>query len=294
MGIGNSLFWSTSHAFTQEIVSDKDYFNANKLLSASFQIGSILGASIGGIIVHIFNPFIALWMNVLTYIISGILISMAPFKNKKKKKTKSKNLIKSLLKGFTYLINRKDITALTTTTILSDVAIWGSLSVLTISISIEVFDKGAWGYGILDGLYGIGALLSVVIIGNLTNKFGRKNVLLICYIFAALSLYFSSIMPNIYIASLFFFILGANSNSARVIVRTILMENVSNQIMGRVQTVLGIYTRIMVVLSSLIAGYLIEHISINTAVIFTCLHYCYALIGVLIVNNFWKKARGYL
>ena len=44
MGIGNSLFWSTSQAFTQEIVSEREYFDANKLLSASYQIGSILGA----------------------------------------------------------------------------------------------------------------------------------------------------------------------------------------------------------------------------------------------------------
>ena len=45
MGIGNSLFWSTSQAFTQEIVSESEYYDANKLLSASFQIGSILGAN---------------------------------------------------------------------------------------------------------------------------------------------------------------------------------------------------------------------------------------------------------
>ena len=51
MGIGNSLFWSTAQAFTQEIVSRDDYFNANKLLSASYQIGSIIGAALGGFIV---------------------------------------------------------------------------------------------------------------------------------------------------------------------------------------------------------------------------------------------------
>ena len=58
MGIGNSLFWSTSQAFTQEIVSEKEYFDANKLLSASYQIGSILGAGAGGFIVHFYNPFV--------------------------------------------------------------------------------------------------------------------------------------------------------------------------------------------------------------------------------------------
>jgi MFS family permease len=293
MGIGNSLFWSTSQAFTQEIVSEKEYFDANKLLSASFQIGSILGAGIGGIIVHIYDPFVALWINVGTYLISGILISLAPYKYQRKDRV-SKNFFKSFFIGFTYLKKRKDIATISMTTILSDVAIWGSLSVLTITISSEIFNKGAWGYGLLDGLYGIGALLSVITVGVLSSYLNRKNILICAYIIGFISLYLSSIMPNIYIASVFFFILGININSSRIITRTIVMENVENRIMGRVQTLLGIYTRVMVVLSSLATGYLIEDFTINTAVIFACCHYFLAMLGVYFVSKVWKGSDKYL
>ncbi|MAX09775.1 MAG: hypothetical protein CMG13_02805 [Candidatus Marinimicrobia bacterium] len=293
MGIGNSLFWSTSQAFTQEIVSEKEYFNANKLLSASFQIGSILGAGIGGIIVHIYDPFVALWINVGTYLISGILISFAPYKYHRKERV-SKNFFKSFFIGFTYLKDRKDIATISMTTILSDVAIWGSLSVLTITISNEIFNKGAWGYGLLDGLYGIGALLSVVTVGVLSSYLNRKNILIYAYIIGFISLYLSSIMPNIYLASVFFFILGININSSRIITRTIVMENIENRIMGRVQTLLGIYTRIMVVISSLATGYLIEGFTINTAVIFACSHYFLAMLGVYVVSKVWKRSGKYL
>ena len=150
---------------------------------------------------------------------------------------------------------------LSITTILSDVAIWGALSVLTISISIEIFDKGSWGYGVLDGMYGIGAFLSIIIVGFLTNNYSRRTVLQGCYLFGFISLYLSSIMPNIFLASLFFF-LGININASRVITRTILMENINNKIMGRVQTVLGIYSRIMVVTSSLFTGYIMKIIAL--------------------------------
>ena len=77
MGLGNSLFWPTAQAFVQELVSEEDYFNANKLLSASYQVGSIIGAGIGGFIVHLYDPIMALWINVLSYLISGILISLS-------------------------------------------------------------------------------------------------------------------------------------------------------------------------------------------------------------------------
>ncbi len=293
MGIGNSLFWSTSQAFTQEIVKKDEYFSANKLLSASFQIGSILGAGIGGIIVHVYDPFVALWINVVTYLVSGILISLAPFKYVKREHV-SKNLLKSFLRGFTYLRGRKDIATISMTTILSDVAIWGSLSVLTISISIEIFDKGAWGYGLLDGFYGVGALLSVILVGFLSNNYNRSAILKLCYLAGAIALLLSSLMPNILLASVFFFLLGININCGRIITRTIIMENVDNEIMGRVQTLLGIYTRLMVVTSSLVTGHMIENLNIEFAVIFACCHYLVAMIGVFVVQKLWTRSKVYL
>ena len=293
MGIGNSLFWSTAQAFTQEIVSRDDYFNANKLLSASYQIGSIIGAALGGFIVHIFDPFVALWINVLTYIISGALIYLAPYKYSKKNDITNLQL-KTIFKGFHFLKKRKDISFLSMTTVLSDVAIWGSLSVLTISISIEIFNKGSWGYGVLDGFYGIGALVSVFFLSFICKFLNRKNVLLICYFLAYTSLMFSIRMPNIYIASLFFLVLGLNSNSGRIMLRTILMENINNDIMGRVQTVLGVYTRLMVVMSSLICGYLIESYSINYATYFTAIHYALAFLGIILVRIIFSNSSNYL
>lgn len=293
MGIGNSLFWSTAQAFTQEIVSRDDYFNANKLLSASYQIGSIIGAALGGFIVHIFDPFVALWINVLTYIISGALIYLAPYKYSKKNDITNLQL-KTIFKGFVFLKKRKDISFLSMTTVLSDVAIWGSLSVLTISISIEIFNKGSWGYGVLDGFYGIGALLSVFFLSFICKFLNRKNVLLICYFLASTSLILSIRMPNIYIASLFFLLLGLNSNSGRIMLRTILMENINNDIMGRVQTVLGVYTRLMVVMSSLICGYLIESYSINYATYFTAIHYALAFLGIILVRIIFSNSSNYL
>ena len=293
MGIGNSLFWSTAQAFTQEIVSRDDYFNANKLLSASYQIGSIIGAAFGGFIVHIFDPFIALWINVLTYIISGFLIYLAPY-NYSKNNDITNLKIKTIFKGFDYLTKRKDIAFLSMTTVLSDVAIWGSLSVLTISISIEIFNKGSWGYGVLDGFYGIGALISVFFLSFICKFLNRKNVLYICYFLAFTSLLFAIRMPNIYIASIFFFVLGLNSNSGRIMLRTILMENINNDIMGRVQTVLGVYTRLMVVISSLICGYLIERHNINYATYFTSVHYALAFLGIILVRKFFSNSSNYL
>ena len=288
MGLGNSLFWPTAQAFVQEIVDEKEYFDANKLLSASYQVGSILGASMGGFIVHLYNPLIALQINVATYFISAILISLAPFTYQHSKKNQS-SLFDSLKVGFYFLKNKINILTLGMTTILSDVAIWGSLSVLTITVSNEVFNKGTWGYGLLDGLYGVGALFSTILVGYFSKKLGRGQYLAICYVIAGLMCLIAPKMPSIYIAAMAFSMMGLHNNSARIIVRTIFMENIPNDIMGRVQTIFGVYTRAMVILSSLYAGWLIEKHSIELAVYFTSSHFVFAFIGTTILMIFWKS-----
>ncbi len=288
MGLGNSLFWPTAQAFVQEISLEKEYFAANALLSASYQVGSILGAGIGGIIVHVYNPVLALWMNALAYIISAIFIGLAPFKSSKVSQ-KEKGIISALSKGFSFLNERKDVLFLGFTTILSDVAIWGSLSVLTISISKDIFNKGTWGYGLMDGFYGVGALISTILVKQLITKMGREWSLLLCYLIAGIMCLISPIVSSIYLASTAYFFMGLNNNSARIIVRTIFMENIPNKIMGRVQTILGVYTRLMVLISSLYAGWLVENQSIFIGMVFSFFHYAIAFIGVLTLRSIFKK-----
>jgi MFS family permease len=247
----------------------------------------------GGFIVYLYNPLIALWINVATYFISAILISLAPFTYKRINENQS-NLIKSLKVGFSFLKRKTSILTLGMTTILSDVAIWGSLSVLTITISNEIFGKGTWGYGLLDGLYGIGALFSTILVGYFSRKLGRGQYLASCYVIAGLMCLLAPMMPSIYLAAMAFSIMGLHNNSARIIVRTIFMENIPNDIMGRVQTILGVYTRAMVILSSLYAGWLIERHSVEFAVFFTSSHFAFAFLGTITILIFWKEHRTIL
>ena len=105
----------------------------------------------------------------------------------------------------------------------------------------------------------------------------RKSVLITCYTIAGLMCFFVPFFSTIYLAAIAYFFMGLNNNSARIIVRTIFMENIPNQIMGRVQTIFGIYSRAMVVMSTLLAGWIIENMNIPTAINFTVLHYFFAL-----------------
>ena len=287
MGLSNSLFWPTAQAFVQELVDEKDYFPANALLSASYQVGSLIGAGAGGFIVHIYGPIAALYFNAFAYLISGLLISLAPFSNNNINKN-SEGLISALSKGFLFLKDKIGVLFLGLTTILSDIAIWGALSVLTITLSKEVFFKGSWGYGLMDGMYGIGALISTIAVAKMIKIIGRKKSLLCCYFIAGISCFISPFSSSIYIAGIAYFIMGLYNNSARIIVRTLFMEIIPNNIMGRVQTIFGVYTRAMMLTSALLAGWITENMDPYAGMNFASAHYLIALMGILIIINYPK------
>lgn len=286
MGLGNSLFWPTAQAFVQELVKEKEYFSANALLSASYQVGSILGSGIGGLIVHLYDPIVALWINAMAYFFSAIFIFLAPFKKKFITKN-TRNIEESVFRGFHFLKINIPILVLGLTTILADVAIWGSLSVLTITISKSIFNAGTWGYSIMEGFYGIGALISTVLIIKIVVVIGRVNSLLVFYFIAGIMCYMIPFSYSIFLAAIAYFFMGLTNNSARIIIRTIFMEKIPNKIMGRVQTIFGVYTRLMVIASSLLAGWVVESISVKNAMLFSSFHYLIAFIGTLVLANIW-------
>jgi len=282
MGTGSSLFWPTAQAFVQELVSAKDYFHANALLSASYQAGSILGAGIGGVVVHFYGVPTALAFNALTHLISALLISAAPF-TRQVVHHEVESMWQSVSKGFIYFKEKVGVLILGFTTILADVAIWGALSVLTITISKEVFLAGSLGYGLMEGFYGVGALISTVAVGYMTRFLGRGRALLLCYVVAGVMCLLAPIAISIYLAGVAYFFMGLHNNAARICIRTIFMEQIPNKIMGRVQTILGVYTRLLVVASALSAGWITENLSVNTGMIFTGIHYLIALLGTITI-----------
>ena len=70
------------------------------------------------------------------------------------------------------------------------------------------------------------------------------------------------------------------------------MEIIPNNIMGRVQTIFGVYTRVMMLTSVLIAGWVTENLNPHIGMNFASVHYLIALIGIIVISkisNFRKE-----
>ncbi|HCW77345.1 MAG TPA: hypothetical protein DHU63_12530 [Candidatus Marinimicrobia bacterium] len=95
-------------------------------------------------------------------------------------------------------------------------------------------------------------------------------------------------MPLLKIAILLHFFMGLGNNSARILTRTIFMEKIPNEYMGRATTVTNIYSRLMIISMLSLVGWAIETGSVGLGYFINGLHFVIAFAGVLIVM-FLKK-----
>ncbi len=284
VGTGSSIFWSAASAFTQELVSEKEFMAANSLLSASYQTGALLGSALGGFVVHSWGGQTALALDAVSYFISAGLIGTAPHvSNIHSENTDS--MWSMFIGGLKFARQKRLVFFYGITSVLSDVAIWGGMAVLTLAFSNDILNMGAKGFGLLDGSYGIGALLSTFVALSIARLFKRRDVLLAAYTLAAMMCVVLPYTPWLIPAMLVFFFMGLPNNTARIIARTILMEHIPNRIMGRAQTILGVITRLLVIVSTLLAGWLAERYSVKVGLEVTSLLFWFSLAGVWITTR---------
>ncbi|NOZ74306.1 MAG: MFS transporter [FCB group bacterium] len=284
IGTGSAIFWSTAAAFTQELVSEKDFMTANSLLSASYQSGALLGSALGGFVVHAWGGQTALALDALSYFISATLIGTARHRSHILNGA-TESVWTMFMGGLRFVHEKKLVFFYGITAVIADVAIWGSLAVLTLALSTDILNMGARGFGLLDGAYGIGALLSTAIALGVVRHLKRRNFLLGAYAIAAVMCGLLPLASNLAAAMILFFFMGLPNNSARIITRTILMEHIPNHIMGRAQTILGVVTRALIIISTLWAGWLTERFSVRIALEVTSFFFWTSFLGVFITGR---------
>jgi MFS family permease len=288
VGLGSSIFWPCAAAFLQELIHEDDYLAGNSLLSASYQSGTLIGSAVGGFVVYAWGASTALLLDALTYLISAILIGAAKHRSANYLK-RNERMVETFKNGLGYISKNMNIFMYGLSALLADVAIWGCLAVLSIVFSIDILHAGARGFGLIDGAYGVGALLSTFVALWMTGVFPRKRFLITAYFIAGFCAIFLTIIQSLVIAMGLYFVMGLHNNSARIISRTILMENIPNDVIGRVHNFLGIITRIFVISSAILVGWIAETYSVEVALVVTSGFFWISLLGVVITNKFSPK-----
>jgi MFS family permease len=155
-GTAKTFLWAASASFLPQLVERKDLSRAVTWSSTTFQIGSITGPALGGIVLHFTHH--AAWiyvLNALAAVICALLVNRVRLHHVAV--IAEKFSFKTLLTGFSFVFTNRIILGIITLDMFA-VLLGGATALLPVYAK-EILRVGPYGLGLLQAALPVGAIL---------------------------------------------------------------------------------------------------------------------------------------
>jgi MFS transporter, DHA3 family, macrolide efflux protein len=259
-----SIFWPTMTALTQELTSKDQYVMANAMLMAGVQGGFLIAGALVGFVYNHVGLGGVLVADAATYVVSlicywllrrGVHLVMHPAGSEST--GIAAQFAGDVSAGLQYLRSNPYAVWLCTSSAIIFAAIFAQ-NVVVAPLADEILHSGAVGFGWINAMWAIGALLSGAIVPLIVKRFGVKASIAGASGLVAAGFIVAPLCSRLGVALLLFLIMGAARGISIVGVNTGLMEVVPQHYMGRVQNMFAIVSRSIQLLLGMALG-LIAH-----------------------------------
>lgn len=158
LAVLGAVFMPASLSILPEVAEPDELMRANSLQQMTTQASGILGPALGGVLVAAFGAHLGFLGNAVTFLVSTLSLAMmspspiAP-------RAGGETYLESLKGGITTLKTRPAIATLLVAFAVCNIFL-APLSVLLPIFASQVFHRGAWGLGILEGALGLGMMVA--------------------------------------------------------------------------------------------------------------------------------------
>lgn len=264
IAVGDIIFQPTVIALIREIIPRHLLMTANTTTQITAQIGSLVGAGLGGLIVAFLSPIWVMIINAVTFLISAICIHYMrkshqnPTNKKSIQKTWSRYK-KDLADGLGYIRINRHI-ALIYILMLTFPITLRLVNVLLPSFTKDILHLGAEGFGYIDAAFAIGAVAGGIYLPTITKKLGRHLTMILGMGALAGSLIFFSLSNNLWTAMIGYLLIGLTFQ-VRILYLTTTQLLVEINYQGRVHSVFTTFVSVLSLGVYLLMGVLSELIS---------------------------------
>jgi MFS family permease len=234
LGIVRSFNGPASRSILPHLVPEEHFQNSVAWASGIFQLATILGPVLGGVIYAIFRgPFAVYLIAVVVAAVAvGLLLSL---KVNIKARAKVETSTSSVFEGFRYIWREKLILGAISLDLFA-VLLGGAVALLPVYAK-EILQTGPWGLGILRSAPGVGAGIMAIVIAY---KPLRKNVgaiMLWCVAgFGVFTVAFG-ISRSMIFSLIALFIVGATDMVSVIVRGTLIQVATPDEMRGRVNAV---------------------------------------------------------
>ncbi len=286
-GIIHGLEMPARQSFIFEVVGKKDLSSAIALNTATFNSARVIGPSIAGILIAIFNVPIAFFLNGVSF----LAVIIALFKIKVKKITinaSGDNPISLLKEGVIFSFANPVIRTLLFIVTFNAIVPWSTNSLMPV-IAKQIFHVQSEGFGLLLSATGLGALAGAIFVSSMSHRFTVHNILVIMSFLAGLSLFLFALIQNFFIGLVLLFFIGFSLVTQTSLANSTIQKATPDDMRGRVMGVYGIMFLGMIPLGSMAMGTLAGLFGLATTLRIIGI---LTLAGAFLYTFFFKKRLG--
>jgi MFS family permease len=234
LGVVRSLNGPVSRALLPQLVPEEHFPNAIAWASSVFQVATILGPSLGGIVYAAFGGPSAVYALSLTAATTAALATMR-IRTQSKQRAREPINFNTILAGFHYIWREKVILGSISLDLFA-VLLGGSVALLPV-YAREILQTGPWGLGLLRSAPGIGAAAMAILLAYKPLKRRAGITMLWCVAGFGIATILFAVSRSLIISLAALFFVGA-TDVVSVIVRQMLIQlGTPDEMRGRVNAV---------------------------------------------------------
>jgi MFS family permease len=234
LGIVRSFNGPASRAILPHLVPEEHFQNSVAWASGMFQLATILGPVLGGLIYAIFRGPFAVYLiaSVVTTVAVGMLLRL---KISIRPRAKAESSSSSVFEGFRYIWRGKLILGAISLDLFA-VLLGGAVALLPVYAK-EIFQTGPWGLGILRSAPGVGAGIMAIAIAHWPLRKNAGATMLWCVAGFGLFTVLFGISRSMIVSLIALFLVGATDMVSVIVRGTLIQVATPDHMRGRVNAV---------------------------------------------------------
>ena len=236
-GVAAGLFRPAVYAGLPNLVDEDDLPRANSLIQTSENVSWTVAPVIGGALVAAAGPDFAYWINAGTFLVSVVLLLRIPSARLHGALAAGAGHLRDLRAGFARVVQTR---ALLTVLIVWTIALGAIASTQTAQIFLaqEAFDSGTFGYGLIFGSIGLGLAIGSYTAGIWIERRPVGDVYSASILVLAIGVAMAAVAPNVWVSLPCFVLVGIGNGTAVVCNSLLVQRATTDEIRGRVFTVI--------------------------------------------------------